>query len=157
MIFEFLEYSLYIVMNLMFDVFILQVQALYDFSGEPGTAELTIKAGDVLTVTRKDVGEGWWEGRIASGQTGLFPAAYVQVYFVYSLLCTACCCITERLPIALQEVSASQPPAMPPPPPPADVYSNDDWGETQPSSNYANTPQVVLILLSGLFHLFIKV
>lgn len=52
---------------------------MYDFSGEAGTAELSIKVGDILTVTRKDVGEGWWEGRSASGQTGLFPAAYVQV------------------------------------------------------------------------------
>lgn len=31
---------------------------------------------------------------------------------------------------------------MPPPPPPADVYSNDDWGDTAPTSNYANAPQV---------------
>lgn len=61
------------------DLSLFQVQAIYDFSGEPGTAELSIKTGDVLTVTRKDVGEGWWEGRSAAGQTGLFPAAYVQV------------------------------------------------------------------------------
>lgn len=92
------------------------VKALYDFSGEPGTAELSIKEGDILSVTRRDVGEGWWEGQTASGQTGLFPAAYVQ------------------------EVSASQPPAMPPPPLP-DVYSNDDWGDNVTSPNYANTPQ----------------
>lgn len=91
------------------------MQALYDFSGEPNTAELTIKAGDILTVTRKDVGEGWWEGRCSSGQVGLFPAAYVQ------------------------ETNPSQPPSMPPPPLP-DAY-NDDWGDNQTSSVYANTPQ----------------
>ncbi|XP_026277188.1 sorting nexin lst-4 [Frankliniella occidentalis] len=95
---------------------VVTVQALYDFSGEPGTAELSIKSGDVLTVTRKDVGEGWWEGKTPSGQTGLFPAAYVQ------------------------EIAASQPPAMPPPPLP-DTYNNDDWGDNQTSANYANTPQ----------------
>jgi sorting nexin-9/18/33 len=55
------------------------VQALYDFSGEPGTAELSITAGEVLTVTRQNVGEGWWEGVNHAGQTGLFPAAYVEV------------------------------------------------------------------------------
>ncbi|KAK9497596.1 hypothetical protein O3M35_004294 [Rhynocoris fuscipes] len=57
-----------------------QVQVLYDFSGEPGSAELTVHAGDVLTVTREDVGEGWWEGTNHAGQTGLFPAAYVEPY-----------------------------------------------------------------------------
>lgn len=28
---------------------------------------------DVLTVTRQDVGDGWWEGRNARGECGLFP------------------------------------------------------------------------------------
>lgn len=55
-----------------------KVQALYDFSGEPGSSELSITEGEVLTVTRQDVGEGWWEGTNESGQTGLFPAAYVK-------------------------------------------------------------------------------
>jgi hypothetical protein len=61
------------------DSWIFQVQALYDFTGEPGTAELSITAGEVLTVTRQNVGEGWWEGVNQAGQTGLFPAAYVEV------------------------------------------------------------------------------
>ncbi|KAH8343299.1 hypothetical protein KR059_007955 [Drosophila kikkawai] len=55
------------------------VRAMYDFSGEPGSSELSIAAGDVLSVTRSDVGEGWWEGKNARGQIGLFPAAYVEV------------------------------------------------------------------------------
>jgi sorting nexin-9/18/33 len=29
-------------------------------------------------VVRKDVGEGWWEGMNSRGQTGLFPAGYVE-------------------------------------------------------------------------------
>lgn len=52
--------------------------AVYDFSGEPGTAELSITAGEVLTVTRNNVGDGWCEGYNSSGNSGLFPAAYVQ-------------------------------------------------------------------------------
>ena len=28
---------------------------------------------DVLTVTRQDVGDGWWEGRNTRGESGLFP------------------------------------------------------------------------------------
>lgn len=55
------------------------VRTLYDFSGEPGSSELSIVMGEVLSVTRSDVGEGWWEGKNARGQIGLFPAAYVEV------------------------------------------------------------------------------
>ncbi|EFN68444.1 Sorting nexin-33 [Camponotus floridanus] len=56
-----------------------QVRALYDFAGESGTAELSITAGELLTVIRDNVGDGWCEGFNQSGQSGLFPAAYVQV------------------------------------------------------------------------------
>ncbi|KAH8270434.1 hypothetical protein KR018_010060 [Drosophila ironensis] len=55
------------------------VRAIYDFSGDPGTSELSIGAGEVLSVTRSDVGAGWWEGKNARGQIGLFPAEYVEV------------------------------------------------------------------------------
>ncbi|XP_022212741.1 sorting nexin lst-4 [Drosophila obscura] len=55
------------------------VRAMYDFSGEPGSSELSINTGEVLSVTRSDVGEGWWEGKNSRGQVGLFPAAYVEV------------------------------------------------------------------------------
>ena len=50
-----------------------QARALYDFDAEPGTGEVTIRVGEVLTITRTDVGEGWWEGRTPSGEAGLFP------------------------------------------------------------------------------------
>lgn len=55
-----------------------QVQALYDFSGEPGTTEMSITAGEMLTLLNTEIGEGWWEGRNSKGETGLFPAAYVR-------------------------------------------------------------------------------
>ncbi|XP_076346979.1 sorting nexin lst-4-like isoform X3 [Tachypleus tridentatus] len=70
-----------------------QVRALYDFEAQPGTGELSIWNNEILTVTRQDVGEGWWEGTNERGETGLFPAGYV-------------------------EIISSQPPAVPPPPPP---------------------------------------
>lgn len=54
--------------------------------GEPGSSELSITAGETLLVTRQDVGEGWWEGTSKSGQTGLFPAAYVEVSIFYILI-----------------------------------------------------------------------
>ena len=55
-----------------------QARALYDFDAEPGSGEVSIRVGDILTVTRTDVGEGWWEGSTPQGQTGLFPEAYVE-------------------------------------------------------------------------------
>lgn len=57
-----------------------RVKALYDFSGEPNTSEISIVAGEILILTRTDVGEGWWEGTKSNGQTGLFPEAYVEIY-----------------------------------------------------------------------------
>lgn len=54
------------------------VRALYEFSGEPGSSEISVKVGDILSVTRTDVGEGWWEGKNVRGEIGLFPAAYVE-------------------------------------------------------------------------------
>ncbi|KAL0884155.1 hypothetical protein ABMA27_016163 [Loxostege sticticalis] len=55
-----------------------QVQALYDFTGEPGTTEMSITTGEILTLLNTEIGEGWWEGRNSKGETGLFPAAYVR-------------------------------------------------------------------------------
>lgn len=55
------------------------VKALYEFSGEPNSSEISISAGEILQVTRTDVGEGWWEGKKTNGVVGLFPEAYVEV------------------------------------------------------------------------------
>ncbi|XP_013106924.2 sorting nexin-18 [Stomoxys calcitrans] len=55
------------------------VRALYDFRGDPGQPELSIDAGEVLQITRTDVGEGWWEGQNSRGDVGRFPEAYVEV------------------------------------------------------------------------------
>jgi len=84
-----------------------KVQALYDFDAQPGTGELNLTNGDVLTVTRTDVGEGWWEGTNAKGESGLFPEAYVEEY----------------------ETEDEAPPSMAPPPLPP------DYGATQSNAN----------------------
>ena len=55
-----------------------KVRVLYDFSAEPGSSEMSITGGEILTVTNTNVGDGWWEGQNVSGQRGLFPAAYVE-------------------------------------------------------------------------------
>ena len=57
----------------------LQVQALYHFEAHPGAGELTLTPGDIYTVTRTDIGEGWLEGTNSRGESGIFPEAYVEV------------------------------------------------------------------------------
>lgn len=91
-----------------------KVRALYDFSAEPNSTELSITAGDILTVTRRDVGEGWLEGSNSYGQVGLFPAAYVE------------------------ELS-SEPPSIPPPPFPA-AYADSDGRYDVANSVYSEVP-----------------
>jgi hypothetical protein len=45
-----------------------QVQVIYDFAAEPGSNELSITTGDLLTVTNWDAGDGWWEGTNSKGK-----------------------------------------------------------------------------------------
>jgi sorting nexin-9/18/33 len=58
---------------------ITQVKVQFDFEGEEENGELTIREGDIITVTCQDVGDGWWEGELNNGQKGLFPESYVEV------------------------------------------------------------------------------
>lgn len=83
-----------------------QVRVLYDFDAQPGSGELSVKEGEILTVSRQDVGEGWWEGTNSAGQAGLFPAAYVEVsnlqsfsyyLFMYLLYLRKCCIGTAHI------------------------------------------------------------
>lgn len=53
--------------------------AIYDFDGIPGNGEISLREGDVVTVLKTDVGDGWWEGTTPSGETGLFPESYVEM------------------------------------------------------------------------------
>ena len=39
--------------------------------------ELNLQEGDIVEVTRNDVGGGWWEGQV-EGRHGLFPEKYVE-------------------------------------------------------------------------------
>ncbi|XP_017790106.1 PREDICTED: sorting nexin lst-4 [Habropoda laboriosa] len=97
-----------------------QVRALYDFTGEPGTAELSITAGEVLTVMRDNVGDGWCEGFNQSGKSGLFPAAYVQTV----------------------ETTASAPNAMTSSQQSSGDYWDDDWDDdSEVGQTQAYVPQ----------------
>uniref|UniRef100_A0A914V188 SH3 domain-containing protein n=1 Tax=Plectus sambesii TaxID=2011161 RepID=A0A914V188_9BILA len=57
----------------------LTVRVLFDFDAQEGSSELCIRTGEIVTLTRQDVGEGWWEGVNSRGQQGLFPESYVEV------------------------------------------------------------------------------
>jgi len=95
---------------------VLQVRALYNFEGQAGSGELTINSNEILTVTRQDVGEGWWEGINSRGETGLFPAAYV-------------------------EVISHPPPSVPPPPLPAGYESYDGTNNMYNQATHPSAPQ----------------
>ena len=51
------------------------VKALYDFPGD-ASDELALRVGQVVQVT-KEVSSDWWIGE-SNGQTGMFPATYVE-------------------------------------------------------------------------------
>ena len=52
----------------------------------------------------QDVGDGWWEGQLPNGQSGLFPEAYVEVSgevccvhaYIHVRLCTCVCVVCVR-------------------------------------------------------------
>uniref|UniRef100_A0A3B3RJD1 Sorting nexin n=1 Tax=Paramormyrops kingsleyae TaxID=1676925 RepID=A0A3B3RJD1_9TELE len=52
---------------------------LYDFTAEPGNNELTIKEGEMVTITNQNIGGGWIEARNSQGETGLVPEEYIEV------------------------------------------------------------------------------
>ncbi|KAM5164092.1 sorting nexin-9 isoform 2-T2 [Mantella aurantiaca] len=53
-------------------------KVLYDFVAEPGNNELTVKEGETVTITNKDVGGGWIEAKNNQGERGLVPSDYVE-------------------------------------------------------------------------------
>ncbi|KAI8582888.1 hypothetical protein K450DRAFT_225311 [Umbelopsis ramanniana AG] len=53
----------------------IKVQALWDFDGSGGSG-LSFKAGDILTITSKDMGD-WWDAEL-DGQTGIIPSTFVE-------------------------------------------------------------------------------
>ena len=56
-----------------------QVKAIYDFDAEIDTGAISIKTGEVLTLSlRTEVENGWWVGWRENGEYGYFPEAYVE-------------------------------------------------------------------------------
>ncbi|KAF5890281.1 sorting nexin-18-like, partial [Clarias magur] len=56
----------------------LRARALYDFISEnPG--EISVVENEILTLYSEDVVDGWLEGTNSRGDSGLFPASYVEI------------------------------------------------------------------------------
>lgn len=56
----------------------LKARVLYDFSSEnPG--EISIGEGELVSVFSEEELEGWLEGENSRGESGLFPASYVEI------------------------------------------------------------------------------
>ncbi|KAI9288520.1 hypothetical protein BC943DRAFT_316756 [Umbelopsis sp. AD052] len=53
----------------------IKAQALWDFDGSGGSG-LSFKAGDILTITSKAMGD-WWDAEL-DGQTGIIPSTFVE-------------------------------------------------------------------------------
>ncbi|KAH7729286.1 Variant SH3 domain containing protein [Aphelenchoides avenae] len=108
-----------------------QVRAAYDFDAQPGSGELSIKEGEVLTIIRQGIEGGWMEGQNAKGKIGLFPESYVVVV---SNLPPATA--PPPLPPMAAPAYAEPPvPAFPPPasaPPPLPGAFDDPWSNPLP-------------------------
>jgi len=53
-----------------------EARALYDYSAEPGSLELSFSEGDILRILSKDE-SGWWDAELR-GVQGMIPSNYVK-------------------------------------------------------------------------------
>ncbi|GAA6102578.1 thyroid hormone receptor interactor 10b [Tachysurus ichikawai] len=60
------------------DVPIARCLALYDFNGVRD-GEVSMEAGELLSVLDEDSGDGWVRVKKTSGNTGYVPASYIQL------------------------------------------------------------------------------
>ena len=63
------------------------VEALYDWNAvQPD--DLAMNKGDIITITRRQENDGWWEGEL-NGEMGYFPSNYVKVRSdIHLIACT---------------------------------------------------------------------
>eukprot|EP00091_Calanus_sinicus_P025503 TRINITY_DN9767_c0_g1_i1.p1 TRINITY_DN9767_c0_g1~~TRINITY_DN9767_c0_g1_i1.p1 ORF type:complete len:145 (-),score=29.03 TRINITY_DN9767_c0_g1_i1:161-595(-) len=54
-----------------------QAKVIYDFEAV-GDGELTVRAGDIVTITNNNVGQGWLYGVGVDGREGIVPEGYLE-------------------------------------------------------------------------------
>ncbi|TPP64587.1 Sorting nexin 9 variant [Fasciola gigantica] len=86
----------------------MRARVIYDFSAQ-AEGELSVAAGEEVTITDQSVGSGWWSARNDFGREGLIPSSFVE-------------------PLDIPE------PNIPPPPPPqmttyGDASAVQDWDD----------------------------
>ncbi|XP_062511449.1 SH3 domain-containing kinase-binding protein 1-like isoform X2 [Corticium candelabrum] len=52
-------------------------KVVFDYVAE-ASDELSLKIGDIIEIVRKDVADGWWEGKLG-GKVGVFPDNFVEI------------------------------------------------------------------------------
>lgn len=54
-------------------------RAIYDFEGKAEFRELTVSAGDLLSIVKEELSDGWSLVKNATGEMGLLPRSYYTV------------------------------------------------------------------------------
>lgn len=70
-------------------------KVVYDYSPE-NDDELTLKKGDSVIVTNKDICDGWWEGR-SNGKSGVFPNNFVELLSAAETVTKEKVCLIVRI------------------------------------------------------------
>uniref|UniRef100_H2ZEV2 Sorting nexin n=1 Tax=Ciona savignyi TaxID=51511 RepID=H2ZEV2_CIOSA len=105
-------------------------------------------SGEIITVTNKEVGEGWWEGHKADGTVGLFPETYVEAFESTETIPQPATLSTEQIPQAddpfgftapfpsesWEEAAVEQSAAVP-------QNTNNDWNAWENTNQAASAPQ----------------
>uniref|UniRef100_A0A8C5PIN8 Sorting nexin n=1 Tax=Leptobrachium leishanense TaxID=445787 RepID=A0A8C5PIN8_9ANUR len=124
-----------------------KARVLYDFEAEPGNNELTVREGENVTITNKDVGGGWIEAKNNQGDRGLVPVDYIEflsgdgvasanadISFLDSL---ASITANNANSVTNHSEPATNDPwsAWNPPKPSTTENTSDPWGSNQKNSN----------------------
>ncbi|CAJ0931039.1 unnamed protein product, partial [Mesorhabditis belari] len=99
-----------------------QVRVEYDFAAQPGSGEMSVTTGEILSIVRENVSGGWMEAKNNRGELGLVPESYVATY------------VPPAISAPIPTVPVPNVPSAPPVPPftapkavPFDNWGNDTY------------------------------
>lgn len=101
----------------------LKARVLYDFHSEnPG--EISISENEVVTLFSEEELEGWLEGKNGRGETGLFPASYVEIIRDHITSSTDNNGLSSSVPKSQSYTSQG-----------SDDDWDDEWDDSSPATN----------------------